>query len=442
MEESQKIRKITQKEASQINANDIAYYTLTDGTIVHIKREEEGTSGTDQLQNVQQFAGENNFPGAEEQPLVQNQNELDQQYQEIENTTEDNQVIQQEQNIASNEYQEQVKMESQIQNQEQQFLEEGQNINNLALNSNLDNMVQIQNEDNQNILQPGDNYGYYISGQERNIVKPQTQTQPQPQPQLQQQEYCTCNRQISQRAQDLLNYNAYLINAQENDSHINQLGLKNISQLDNPTLQQGPINKRQLYKLVTAVPIIVKDNKYESRYQKMNNQMHLHDYNSNTYTIGKLKHQSEMRRMETDKNYQPHSQLNQYKYGQYMEGPTITQGNQYEDNINLNENIQNQEMEENQYNYQLNDQNQQYQEQEFQYDDDLENIEYCDMDQNYNELTQEQEQKLYNERRTDNYNCICPIGNKAMRRQFRIINPRYILKRRFKNYTFNPNQGY
>ena len=149
-----------------------------------------------------------------------------------------------------------------------------------------------------------------------------------------------------------------------------------------------------------------------------------------------------MRRLEMDKNYQPHSQLNQYKYGQYMQGPTITQGNQYEDNINLNENIQDQEMEENQYNYQLDDQNQQYQEQEFQYDDDLENIELCDMDQNYNELTQEQEQKLYNARRTDNYNCICPIGNKAMRRQFRIINPRYILKRRFKNYTFNPNQGY
>ena len=154
MEESQKIRKITQKEASQINANDVAYYTLTDGTIVHIKREEEGASGADQLQNVQQFAGENKFSSAEEQPLLQNQNELVQQYQEIENTTEDNQVIQQGQNVASNEYQEQVQMESQIQNQEQQLLDEGQNINNLAINSNLENMVQILNEDNQNILQP------------------------------------------------------------------------------------------------------------------------------------------------------------------------------------------------------------------------------------------------------------------------------------------------
>ena len=100
MEESQKIRKITQKEASQINANDVAYYTLTDGTIVHIKREEEGASGAGQLQNAQQFEGENKFSGAEEQPLIQNQNELVQQYQEIENTTEDNQVIQQEQNVA------------------------------------------------------------------------------------------------------------------------------------------------------------------------------------------------------------------------------------------------------------------------------------------------------------------------------------------------------
>ena len=330
-------------------------------------------------------------------------------------------------------------MESQIQNQEQQLLDEGQNINNLAINSNLDNMVQIQNEDNQNILQPGDNYGYYISGQERNIVQPH----PQPQPQPQQQEYCTCNRQISQRAQGILNYNAHLINAEATDSNINQLGLKNISQFDNQTLQQGQINKRQLYKLVTAVPIIVRDNKrVKSRNQKINNQMHLHDYNSNTYMIGKSKHQSEMRRMGMGMNYQPQSQLNQYKYGQYMEGSTINQGNQYEDNINLNENIQNEQMEENQYNYQLDDQNQQYQEQEFQYDDDLENIELCDIDLNYSELSQEQEPKLYNARRTENYNCICPIGNKAMRRQFRIVNPRYIKQRRFKNYSFYPNQWY
>ena len=38
MEDSQKVRQMTQKEVSQIDANQVAYYTLTDGTIVKIKK--------------------------------------------------------------------------------------------------------------------------------------------------------------------------------------------------------------------------------------------------------------------------------------------------------------------------------------------------------------------------------------------------------------------
>ena len=39
---SQKVRQLSQKEVEEIDVNDIAYYTLTDGTIVHIKNEGTG----------------------------------------------------------------------------------------------------------------------------------------------------------------------------------------------------------------------------------------------------------------------------------------------------------------------------------------------------------------------------------------------------------------
>ena len=71
MEEPEKIRQLTQKEVSQIDANQVAYYTLTDGTIVRIKREDEN-EGAGQSQNEQQFLGQNQSMGVEEQAVAQN----------------------------------------------------------------------------------------------------------------------------------------------------------------------------------------------------------------------------------------------------------------------------------------------------------------------------------------------------------------------------------
>jgi hypothetical protein len=73
MEEPEKIRQLTQKEVSQIDANQVAYYTLTDGTIVRIKREDEN-EGAGQSQNEQQFLGQNQSMGVEEQAVAQNEN--------------------------------------------------------------------------------------------------------------------------------------------------------------------------------------------------------------------------------------------------------------------------------------------------------------------------------------------------------------------------------
>ena len=106
MEESQKVRQLTQKEVSQIDANQVAYYTLTDGTIIRIKKDDENAEAG-QSQNEQQFVAQNQSSGVQEQALAQNENESPVKYQENQNTMEANQINQQEQITLSNQYQDQ-----------------------------------------------------------------------------------------------------------------------------------------------------------------------------------------------------------------------------------------------------------------------------------------------------------------------------------------------
>ena len=95
MEDSQKVRQMTQKEVSQIDANQVAYYTLTDGTIVKIKKEGENVEAG-QSQNEQQYIAQNQ--GVDEQALAQNENLSPEKNQVNANTMEVNQMNQQEQN--------------------------------------------------------------------------------------------------------------------------------------------------------------------------------------------------------------------------------------------------------------------------------------------------------------------------------------------------------
>ena len=46
MEPIQKVRQISQKEAREIDANNVDFFTLTDGTIVRIKGEGEASYGS------------------------------------------------------------------------------------------------------------------------------------------------------------------------------------------------------------------------------------------------------------------------------------------------------------------------------------------------------------------------------------------------------------
>ena len=78
MEDSQKVRQMTQKEVSQVDASQVAYYTLTDGTIVKIKREGENVEAG-QSQNEPQYIVQNQ--GVEEQVLAQNENLSPEKYQ-------------------------------------------------------------------------------------------------------------------------------------------------------------------------------------------------------------------------------------------------------------------------------------------------------------------------------------------------------------------------
>ena len=58
MEESPKVSKLNAKEISKIDANQIAFYTLTDGTIVRIKKDGEN-NGENQLLTEQKILAKN-----------------------------------------------------------------------------------------------------------------------------------------------------------------------------------------------------------------------------------------------------------------------------------------------------------------------------------------------------------------------------------------------
>lgn len=304
MEETQKACQLSQKEISQIDIKQIAFYTLKDGTILQIKQEKENTN-EEQLNNNQQLPEENQ---------QENQQENLEQIQETQN----NQINEQEQNLESNEYQEQVQIESQNQyqeqgeeqiqvreqeeEQEQKILNQGEENVNSPINTDIN--YNIQNTQDIPILEPGENYGLYISGENN-----------QPQPQLNN-FTCTCRNQAQIP-------NARLINVQKAVNQTNQYYNNYSEQYGTQSYQQGPIYRKQFYKLVTAIP-----------------------FRSNNL-----------------KGFQLISPMGSRVIT--LQNNTMSQivGNQY---INQN-----------QYS------GEQFQEQEYQYDDNQENIEYCNCELQY-----------------------------------------------------------
>ena len=182
---------MTLEEISQIDLNNVDYYTLKDGTIIKIKREGE-----------EQYMNQNNQYSGEE---YQGQNQCEQS-----NTIQNNYEINQ------------------------------QNLTN-------------QNQDNEQILQPGENCGFYISNESGKYSHSQ--------------ENLSLN---DYQSQDFLNYNAQLIDADAyNNLELNQLQFKNLALAGPQYFRFGP--KRQLYKLVEAIP--VKTNINNSSQDKVNSYM-------------------------------------------------------------------------------------------------------------------------------------------------------------------------
>lgn len=473
MEDSQKVRQMTQKEVSQVDASQVAYYTLTDGTIVKIKREGENVEAG-QSQNEPQYIVQNQ--GVEEQVLAQNENLSPEKYQVNPNAMELNQMNQQEQNTLSNQYQDQVQIESQQQqylnqeqnmnnyqmntnveyqnqNPQQQFVNERENVYNYQINTNSNPGIPMQTQNNQmmqSILQPGDNYVYYNSNERNNIIRPQPQICT-----------CTCAHQMPPMQQGLLNGNANLINAQETVNQMNQLGLKLCTPFGLPMYQQGQ-TRRQLYKLVTAVPVKLSDiTGVRLMDQKTNSQIHFHTYNANTYMVGNTKHQNDLRRMGM--NVQNQNQLNLNNYNQYMQNSTFNQQkrinqslerNQYGIKTNPVQKVVSRRIEQtSQYSYKKgNDNNvQQFQENEYRPDENQENLDYRNCELQYSEQSKGQEQNLQNIRSEDLCNCDCDcgsdgiglVGNNNIREEYEAYNPKSRTQKEVKrNYNYYSREGY
>lgn len=396
MEGTNNVRIISQKEASEIDANNVEYYTLTDGTIIHIKREgEEGLLIGNKNQD-QQIIDQNQEIEGEVQQV---QNQLDNQNAEIQASLESNQINEQDNNYFSNQYQQQ----SQIQTQKQILTgSKNQYQMNAEYNSNR------QYKENREILQPGNNYGYYVSGVNRNISQKQYQTQK-----------CTCNHNMAQG-----HYNAHLINAQIGQKYlISQLGLKNLALSGPQFFQQGQI-RRKLYKLVEAYPIRIRN-------QNTDIQINSQQYNSNSYLIEKS-NQNMKHKLEMNMNSQEKINQNNFIQNKTVQNASLSQRieeNNQKNEMNSNRFEQSEQMEDYctcEQNHSQMQQEYQFQEKEYQEGEGEElndqNIEYCNCELKYSEISQGKGNRAFQNKGECNAHCTCPIGNSGMKKNFEIIN--------------------
>ena len=166
MESSAQVKLVTQEEANQIDINDVKYYTLTDGTIIRIKDEEDNKEEPE-IRFDEQVSSQKN---QNEDINIQSQKQLLEENNEIQTSkeqTHQNKREEQNPNISSNQYQYQYQPEEKIQRQNHQILNFDQKNNNLKKNTNLNSGIKNQRNQGE-ILEPGENYGYFISPKIRN----------------------------------------------------------------------------------------------------------------------------------------------------------------------------------------------------------------------------------------------------------------------------------
>ena len=349
MEDLKNVRVITQKEAEQIDANNVDYFTLTDGTIVRIKKEGEGEKvGGVQYGGEQQVLTQYNQSSEEEILNQQSQNQISEQNKEIQTSLETNSL-------------------NQIQNQEV-------------------------------ILQPGENYGYYISNKPRNSS------------QYQQKQIYSYNSPLNQ---GYLNYNAILVDAKVAQDHsLDNLEFRDLSQSGPQTFQPGLVKKRQLYKLVEAVPITLTnyaESKYSSR--NINSQRNFKNYNNRTFMTGKRKYQN-MRKNFGMNYYNTQFYPSKYGYGYNSRKNRYRKWAHYNKQYAQNRN--------NAYNYGQLYQEQAYQSPEYQEGEDFQNQnnEFYECELQYSTDSQIQGND-------QNSQCTCPIGNKEVRKEYELVDTEY-----------------
>ena len=355
MEGTENVCHLSPQEAASINANDVAFYTLLDGTVVRIKQEGENESG----EGVQSQGGEQT-------------------------------AMQYNQNIGKEDFKIQQYQESQIQQNENQ---------------------------NKEILQPGVNYGYYMANEGGNIPESQQQ--------------CTC---ALQSTQGYLNYNAKLINVQVfHSQRLNQF--KSLTLSNEQTFQQGQgqMKKKQLYKLVEAIPVRLSDiGGKQFINQNTNSQVYFQQNKTNTYITENAMNQNTQEEMGMASQTQiqnTQNQLNQNSASLNKE--EIAQNNQQQ--------FEQQEYQENVY---------QGEEGEGVMNGNEQQIEYCTCGKgeglkNGNEQQNEhctceegdglkngnEQQIEYCTCDSGNENevkCNCPIGNHEMRKNFQVVSPEYV----------------
>ena len=366
---------LTPQEAASINANDVAYYTLLDGTVVRIKQEGENENG----EGVQSQGGEQ-------------------------------MAMQYNQNVGEEDFKTQQYQESQI---------------------------QFQNQ-NKEILQPGENYGYYMLNEGGNI--PQSQQQ------------CTCPLQSPQ---GYLNYNAKLINVQVyHNQRLNQFKSLTLSNAQTFQQGQGQMKKRQLYKLVEAIPVRLSDI-YGKQFinQNTNSQVYFQQNNTNTYMaenamnqntqeeIGMASQtqiqntQNQLNQNSVSLNKEEMAQNNQQQFEQQEYQENVYQGEEGEGVMNGNE-------QQNEYctcgkGKELKNENEQKNEHcTCEEGKGLKNgneqqIEHCTCEEGKGLKNDNEQQIEYCTCDSGNENevkCNCPIGNQEMRKKFQVVSPEYVQK--------------
>ena len=311
----QKVRQMSQQEVQGIDPKNVAFYTLTDGTIVHIKNEGSRIGQKRILRRQNLNMSQNKKYTSKSKYNFKNQNIYTVKNSRYKSAGR-KRLYQRPKFITINQYRYQPK--KQLQNQYQQK-KQIQNEKKVQKKQNSSSRVIIRNKKPNNFLQPGANYGYYDSNNPNYSRNRQNPT-------------CTC---ISQLPVGSINCNAKLINGQVVDEQlIEQLDLKYLTNSPYITINQfGGINKKQLYKLVQAIPVPNNDN---ALYNLSNSQIIFNQSNINNYmgrsqsvNLKKKKYMNQIYTQNSDLNIS-NGNFRYYNRKQTQNGSEGFQGNYYQ----------------------------------------------------------------------------------------------------------------